>query len=391
MTRRVRSDAGFTLIEALVATALMVVVTAGIFTVLNPTQGLFQTQPEVSDMQQRLRVGVDTLKHDLMMAGAGAYNGSLVGSLNNYFAPVLPFVQSRTADDDGIGHVYSNRITIYYVPSTVSQSTTSADMASGASTLSVNAESNCPGGTVQCDITAGKVVAIYDASGAFDTFSVTAAGANGLTLQHTQQGTLSKAYKAGAKVVEIQQHIYWLNTTTRQLMHEDGLLPAVPVLDNIVGLNFEYYGDPNPPVFRKLNVDQTVTYGPQPPFISVANAPWPDGENCMWQVVNNVQVPRVTALAATSGLVQLTPSQLTDGPWCPDGASTNRYDADLLRIRKIRVTLRLQSGNDSLRAALARGQSALFANAGTSRNNARTVPDQTVRFDVSPRNMNFGR
>jgi hypothetical protein len=87
----------------------------------------------------------------------------------------------------------------------------------------------------------------------------------------------------------------------------------------------------------------------------------------------------------------MTPAQLTDGPWCPDAANSNKYDADLLRIRKIRVTLRLQSGNDSLRAAVTEGQTALFTNAGTSKNKARTVRDQTVRFDVSPRNMNLGR
>ena len=28
-------------------------------------------QPEVSDLQQRLRVGIDTLQKDLVMAGAG--------------------------------------------------------------------------------------------------------------------------------------------------------------------------------------------------------------------------------------------------------------------------------------------------------------------------------
>jgi hypothetical protein len=64
--------------------------------------------------------------------------------------------------------------------------------------------------------------------------------------------------------------------------------------------------------------------------------------------------------------LRLTASQLTDGPWCPDDINANRYDADLLRVRKVRVTVRVASGNDS-------------------------VPDRSVRFDVSPRNLNFGR
>ena len=64
-----------TLVEALVSTSVMVVVTAAIFDLLSPAGGAFQAQPEVSDMQQRLRVVVDELKHDLVNAGAGAYSG----------------------------------------------------------------------------------------------------------------------------------------------------------------------------------------------------------------------------------------------------------------------------------------------------------------------------
>ena len=82
---------------------------------------------------------------------------------------------------------------------------------------------------------------------------------------------------------------------------------------------------------------------------------------------------------------------MTDGPWCPDASSANRYDADLLRIRKVRVTIRLQTGNAALRGSLTTGNDALFANAGTATSAAQTVSDQSIRFDVSPRNMNLGR
>jgi hypothetical protein len=92
-------------------------------------------------------------------------------------------------------------------------------------------------------------------------------------------------------------------------------------------------------------------------------------------------------------LVPLTAANLTDGPWCPDPGNSNRYDADLLRIRKVRVTLRVQTGNRALRGSgsLAEGGDALFKNAGTGVSLARTVPDRAIRFDVSPRNLNLGR
>ena len=61
-----------------------------------------------------------------------------------------------------------------------------------------------------------------------------------------------KAYDAGAKVVQIRSHTYYLKTDvatkTYQLMHYDGADGDVPVVDNVVGLEVRYFGDPQPPV-----------------------------------------------------------------------------------------------------------------------------------------------
>src|SRR6476661_2425478 len=90
LNRAHRSESGYSLIELLISTAIMITVTGAIFTLMNPAQGNAQTQPEVADMQQRMRVGNETLFKELMMAGAGPYQGSITGSLVNFFAPILP-------------------------------------------------------------------------------------------------------------------------------------------------------------------------------------------------------------------------------------------------------------------------------------------------------------
>jgi hypothetical protein len=69
--------------------------------------------------------------------------------------------------------------------------------------------------------------------------------------------------------------------------------------------------------------------------------------------------------------VLLDPARFTDGPWCPDGAQAVRFDADLLRIRRVRLRLRVQVAAPALRGA----RSLFFA------------PDQQVVLDVTPRNM----
>ena len=68
---------------------------------------------------------------------------------------------------------------------------------------------------------------------------------------------------------------------------------------------------------------------------------YPAGENCVFARTDDGLglVPRLDPLAA-GGLVPLTASRLTDGPWCPDQGSARRFDADLFRIRTIAVTRR---------------------------------------------------
>jgi hypothetical protein len=400
MTNRHNSERGFSLIEVVVATAIMITVTGAVFSILNPSQGIFQAQPEVVDMQQRLRVGVDTLTKDLIMAGAGAYSGSQSGTLTGFFAPIQPFRQgSNAAYDDGPGVYKTNAITLFYVPSTSSQTTISQAMPNASAELKVAAETGCPNGTNLCGFTEGMQVLLYDTTGSYDTMTITQVQDAAAHLQHNQQGDLSKSYDVGTKVVQVQQHVYYLDTTTRQLMHYDGYNTATPVLDEVVGLTFEYYGDPNPPAMKDGNglsdINRTTTYGPKPPDGNTAVGGWPKGENCTIKWVGTpgnggILQPRLDTLGAGGSLVLLTAAQLTDGPWCPDATNPNRFDADLFRIRKIRVTLRLQTGNASLRGALLAGTDAIWVNPGAAKGN-RQVPDQQIKFDVSPRNLNLIR
>ena len=78
---------------------------------------------------------------------------------------------------------------------------------------------------------------------------------------------------------------------------------------------------------------------------------------------------------------------LTDGPFCPDSTSASRFDADLLRIRKVGVLLRVQVPSSELRGPAG----VLFRNAGTGFSSRMMVPDQEIRFEITPRNFNLGR
>ena len=131
-----------------------------------------------------------------------------------------------------------------------------------------------------------------------------------------------------------------------------------------------------------------TTYGPAPPSPAVSRGAWPAGENCTFAVVDGVQVPRLPPLASeVTALVELPPAILTDGPWCPNALAANRFDADLLRVRRIAVSLRVQSALASLRGPAG----TFFTRGGTARASDRFLPDLLVRVDVMPRNMNLAR
>jgi hypothetical protein len=338
MTIRTRSEAGFSLLEVLVSTAIMLTVTGAIFTLLNPAGSMFQAQPEVVDMQQRMRIGVDTLTRDLVMAGAGAYPAARRATSRHFSRRFSRRARATIRCRRWSGTFFSDRITIFYVPTTSGQTTIENPMPTVSAELKVTDETGCPldsGGHPQnlCGFKEGDNVLIYDDTGAYDTMTITQVQDAAAHLQHNQQGDLSKQYGPGAKVVQYQDHVYFLDAAARQLKHYDGFHTITPVLDEVVGLSFEYFGDGQPP--RMLDntglTGQDVTYGPKPKALgSPAVNDWPSAENCIITTTappNQTQVPRLADLGP--GLVKLTAGQLTDGPWCPDAMNSNRFDADL--------------------------------------------------------------
>ncbi len=400
MSTRRALQAGFTIIEMMISTMIMIAVTGAVFQLMNPAQGTYQAQPEVSDMQQRMRVGVDVLTKDIVMAGAGVYMGASSGTLTNYFAALMPYRIGEVQDDPAAGVFYrTDTLSLMYVPPTNAQ--TGVNKATGnGQELDVDAQLNCgPDKHTQlCGFKSGMRVLIMDVDGTWDYTTITNVQNEAGHLQHSHK--LSGAYDSGQAVItEVAAHTYYLKTdlttNTYQLMHYDGTPNAdVPIVDNVVKLQFSYYGDPQPPTVipgKSMTdlVGPWTTYGPKPPALGVNNAndSWLAGENCTITLSNGAQVARLPVLAANEGQVLLTQAQMTDGPWCPDGARADRFDADLLRIRKVRVDLRVQAAIASLRGPAG----ILFTRGGTSDSSQRYVPDQEVRFDITPRNLNLGR
>src|SRR4051812_17663964 len=277
--RVLSSQAGYSLVEMLISTAIMLVVTGAIFTLMNPAQGNAQAQPEVADIQQRMRVGTDVLFKEIMMSGAGPYQGPVTGSLVNFFASIVPRRVGDVNPDPaiGAGSFTTDKITLTYIPNSYSQTTISAAMPSQSAELKVTDQPNCPSGQQLCGFTEGMDVIIFDTSGHWDTFTITQVQSPAGHLQHRGQD-LNYAYDVGASVTQVVTNTFYLDRATNQLKKYDGHSAEVPLVDNVVGLTFQYFGDPTPPT------------QPKPPA-GIAN--------CLYDASGNYLVP--STLTPTDG------------------------------------------------------------------------------------------
>ena len=381
---------GFTLVELLVAMAITLMVTAATLSLIGPAHDLFQVQPETADLRQRIRVGIDALQRDLLMAGAGMYSAGAVGPLHQTLAPVMPYRAFGSGSDAARGTYFrTDAISLLFVPPTPSQTRLSMPMAAGALGISIENPATCPVATTtqMCGLAAGDQVIVFDRTGGWDVFSVDRIDGVGIILKGQSP---AREYAAGSNVAEAMAVTYALKADSAsgafQLVRADGSDPAQPLLDHVVKLEFRYFGDAAPPhVLDDSEMTPRGSYGPAPPPFDASLPGWPAGESCTFTIVDGHHETRLSTLGAPGSVVEISPTLLTDGPWCPDAGARNRFDADLLRIRRVRFTLRVQTALASLRGPAG----LLFTHGGLSRAAGRMVPDVEIQFDVTPRNLNL--
>jgi type II secretory pathway pseudopilin PulG len=366
------------MIELLIATAVLAVVMGAVFGLLQAAIRGWSTQPQASDQLQRLRVAASSLQTHLAAAGGGVGprdDGG--GTLHDYFAPVLPYRSGDSAPDPP-GTFRSDVISLMYVPRRPAFTTVLAIRNDTGSEAILDTSLDCGvAPRSRCGFEAGQQVVVLDAKGRWDRASVVQADEGSMVVAHMHRLRADPA--ARPVLAEILMHTYYLGTErssgTPQLVHYDGDRTSMPAVDDVIGLTFEYWGEAVPPTIVRDGPSPRVTYGPAPPPVGTASDGWPDGENCTFSVIEGAHVPRLAILGGAGAWVPLPGTVFTDGPWCPNDAEADRYDADLLRIRRVRARLRLQAAPWWLRGP------------GT----ADRVADAIIELDVAPRALALPR
>jgi prepilin-type N-terminal cleavage/methylation domain-containing protein len=358
--RIVPDDRGFTFVEVLLAAAILLVAMAALLQVVAAGQRLTRVHTEATDLHQRVRVAVERMQRDLVRAGAGASRGSasvLAGALTGYMAPIRPARAGARLADSPLA-AYADRITVVFVEDGAWPTTLVATMTTAADPVHVDSGApGCPAAGV-CGFTEGSRALLIDPRGVgagHEVFTVTGIGSG---LAHDAPNPpFARPYEAGSIVAPIVQRTYYLDRANRRLMVYDGYQSDVPLVDNVLDLRIQYFADVAPS--------------------SVARPP-AGVASCVYSAA----LPPEPLLAGfgASGLHPLTLDELSDGPEC--GAEAAAFDGDLLRIRLVRVTLRVQAAADDVR-----GASASFARPGRATSSDGQVADVEVTFDVAPRNM----
>jgi hypothetical protein len=350
---------GFSLAEVLVAGVVTMTLTSAVVSLAMPAISVSSSLSEKIDQTQRVRVASDVLFQDLSRAGAGMTTGSRPGPLVDSFAPIVPRRMGLSSPDP-YTVARADAVTIRYVPDTPSQATLAAFLTAPLQ-LTLAQLPGCPA-SPSCGLGVGTDLFLFDGTG--EAMTATTQQVMGPTVSvQDHDGSSAHAFNPGDAVAEAVSRTYYFDAAQRQLRMYDGSHTDAPVVDGVTGLTFSYYGDPNPPL------------APQPP----SGVP-----NCLYDAAGGLDPALAVLPSAGPSLVPLPVAMFADGPWC--GTAGARFDADLLRVRMVRVTLRVEAIQ-----AVFRGQGSAFAHPGTATSAWRALSDTSLTFDVTPRNLNLRR
>ena len=215
---------GFSLVELLIAMAVMVTFSSALMSLLLAGQSIARMQPEAADVQQRARIALQTLGAELALAGAGLDRGPQAGALAQYFPPVGP------SSDGGI--------TIWYISGREAQTTLAAPLVQGATEAPIQHAAHCPASDPGCAFTPASTAIVFDGHGCRDVLRIDEVTATSLQVR---AGSRACGYAQGAAIAQGEVRTYRVDPGTRQLLRRDEATGiSVPVLDNVTAMSVEY-------------------------------------------------------------------------------------------------------------------------------------------------------
>jgi len=218
-TRSHSSEAGFSLLELLIASLVSVFVVGGVLTMLVGLEDVHRDTQELIDAQQTARLALDQMSRDVQMAGVGLA----------WLLPPFPLVVPRGDGGIDIRHNQGD-ITAILV----------ADMGGPNDSLMVDSA---------VGFEAGQQIGVYDAMGAMDLVDVVSVDLGANRIVHSGA---SKAFLVadGTAVARIETISYMIQNIAGvpTLMRQESNAAAQPIGTQIQNLTITYWDDSAPAV-----------------------------------------------------------------------------------------------------------------------------------------------
>ena len=364
---------GATLVELLVALALMSLALGTVSMLASAVLAGFEADPAAADEQQRVRSGVNALIDDVRRAGSGFLQAPDDGPGAGLPALVPDTVVTGAWPVRAMPHT----LAAIYALRNAAHARLRTAAAAGDFVLKLDRPAFCSAIAITCGFAAGDDVLVFDEHGRVAVMSVSQV-LPPLDLELTS--ALREGWRAGASVSSATLHVYSLRpdpaTGLSQLVRALGAGPANPVIDFVTRFDVEWHLAAAVPSVR-LAPDGTLAYataGPLPPPSGITSEPqWPPGENCAYATgASGAHNWRSQVAALPVGAL----GAFSDGPWCPSAAAPSRWDADLARVTRVTVTLGV-----AVASARLRPPASVLLGGGRG---ARVVPDITVVAELTP-------
>lgn len=226
---------GFTVIELLIALAIVMSIAGLLAQVVEPARAAFDRVPAELDLQQRGRTAIDVLTRAVRSAGTDVVATSMLGP----FAEILPSV--ALTDPDESGDRFST-LTVMAPVVSGAQGILAIDQAGAFASLTLST-TPCPNVKQVCGFNPGMTAVITDGAGHHDVFVVESTLVGSRTL--TADRAFSYTYPSGAAVIEIVQHTYALAVQpdgSSSLLRETAAGAGQPVVDYVAALWFRAAG-----------------------------------------------------------------------------------------------------------------------------------------------------
>ena len=187
------------------------------------------------------------LQRDLLMAGAGTVHGVTAGPLSNYLPAVLPMRTGARRADPELSF-FDDRISILYVEEGGAAAPLSIDMATPDVDVPVNpAAPGCPSAGL-CGFESGTRALIVQTADCRERLRhvLWILGCLRFDSRTSKSKSVGGRTCAPGNRSSGSTRVYYLDAATHRLMLYDGNQTDVALVENIVALRIEYFGDPWP-------------------------------------------------------------------------------------------------------------------------------------------------